>query len=188
MPSVLPFAVRCLPGCLRLMTTWFRSASEYVTQFIQLRPATHISVVILALNSEAGRRHSCSAGLSRAICPTADRQTLPDLSTWCPTTNLSPDAAALKEGARLYGLRHWVEQGYRQIALPARSLLETRGPMPLHRTYNHAGPCSDKACACPRDNGFRVLRHMKPSCNNIGRHWRRRWHTPLRTKRKTKLR
>jgi hypothetical protein len=39
---------------------------------------------------------------------------LPDLSTWYLTTNLSPDVASLEEVARLYGLPHWVEQGYKQ--------------------------------------------------------------------------
>jgi SRSO17 transposase len=51
----------------------------------------------------------------RAICATTDRRTLPDLSTWYLTTNLSPDVASLEEVVRLYGLRHWVEQGYKQM-------------------------------------------------------------------------
>lgn len=51
----------------------------------------------------------------RAICATTDRQTLPELSTWYLTTSLSQEEASLEEMVRLYGLRHWVEQGYKQM-------------------------------------------------------------------------
>jgi len=51
----------------------------------------------------------------RAICATTDRRTLPGLSTWYLTTNLPVDAAPLPEIVRLYGLRHWIEQGYKQM-------------------------------------------------------------------------
>jgi hypothetical protein len=51
----------------------------------------------------------------RAICATTDRRTLPVLSTWYLTTNLPVEAASLAEVVRLYGLRHWVEQGYKQM-------------------------------------------------------------------------
>ncbi|MBK4739156.1 transposase [Noviherbaspirillum sp. DKR-6] len=51
----------------------------------------------------------------RAICATTDRQTLPELSTWYLTTNLPQEKASLEEVVRLYGLRHWVEQGYKQM-------------------------------------------------------------------------
>lgn len=51
----------------------------------------------------------------RAVCATTDRRTLPGLSTWYLTTNLPVDAAPLPEIVRLYGLRHWVEQGYKQM-------------------------------------------------------------------------
>jgi hypothetical protein len=36
------------------------------------------------------------------------------LSTWYLTTNLSVEQASLEEVVRLYGLRNWVEQGYKQ--------------------------------------------------------------------------
>ncbi len=60
------------------------------------------------------------------VVATADPETLPDLSTWYLTTNLarpgSPQAeesefapADLAEIVRLYGLRNWVEQGYKQV-------------------------------------------------------------------------
>src|SRR5712692_2872681 len=62
----------------------------------------------------------------RAIVATTDPESLPDLSTWYLVTNLpaptegpgtdSPfPAASLEEVIRLYGLRMWVEQSYKQV-------------------------------------------------------------------------
>jgi SRSO17 transposase len=51
----------------------------------------------------------------RAICATTDRRALPDLATWYLTTNLALEVASLAEVVRLYGLRHWVEQSYKQM-------------------------------------------------------------------------
>ena len=62
----------------------------------------------------------------RAVVATTDPQTLPDLTTWYLITNLpaaSPvpgrapllPPASLEEIIRLYGLRQWVEQSYKQI-------------------------------------------------------------------------
>lgn len=62
----------------------------------------------------------------RISVATTDPATLPDLTTWYLSTNLPhPDApstidallppADLAEVVRLYGLRNWVEQGYRQV-------------------------------------------------------------------------
>jgi hypothetical protein len=62
----------------------------------------------------------------RVIVATTDPSTLPDLSTWYLSTNLPhPDAPGARDGlippadlaevVRLYGLRNWVEQGYRQV-------------------------------------------------------------------------
>ncbi len=62
----------------------------------------------------------------RAVVATTDPQTLPDLTTWYLVTNLpAPTAcpvtpppfapANLEEIIRLYGLRMWVEQGYKQV-------------------------------------------------------------------------
>jgi hypothetical protein len=48
----------------------------------------------------------------RAICATTDRRALPELSTWYLTTNLP---APLAEIVRIYGLRNWIEQGYKQM-------------------------------------------------------------------------
>jgi len=67
----------------------------------------------------AGRRR-------RLVVATADPGTLPDKATWYLVTNLarpggpredgSPwPAASLEEIARIYGLRHWVEQSYKQV-------------------------------------------------------------------------
>ena len=49
---------------------------------------------------------------ARAVCATTDRRELPALSTWYLTTNLP---APLGEIVRLYGLRNWIEQGYKQL-------------------------------------------------------------------------
>jgi hypothetical protein len=60
------------------------------------------------------------------VVATTDPATLPAISTWYLTTNLprpashraadSPHAPAdLAEIVRLYGLRDWVEQGYKQV-------------------------------------------------------------------------
>jgi hypothetical protein len=54
-------------------------------------------------------------GIVAVICATTDRRTLPGLSTWYLTTNLPLEAAPLAEVVRLYGLRHWIEQGYKQM-------------------------------------------------------------------------
>src|SRR5215216_6209404 len=62
----------------------------------------------------------------RVVAATTDPATLPELSTWYLATNLprpgSPHAAAapfapadLAEVVGLYGLRNWVEQGYKQV-------------------------------------------------------------------------
>ena len=62
----------------------------------------------------------------RLVVATTDPATLPAISTWYLTTNLprpashraadSPHAPAdLAETVRLYGLRNWVEQGYKQV-------------------------------------------------------------------------
>jgi len=65
-------------------------------------------------------------GTTRLVVATADPGTLPDKATWYLATNLprpgspreadSPHAAAdLAEIVRIYGIRHWTEQGYKQV-------------------------------------------------------------------------
>ena len=59
----------------------------------------------------------------RAVVATTDPESLPDLTTWYLVTNLpaSPGTdspfpvASLEEVIRLYGLRMWVEQSYKQV-------------------------------------------------------------------------
>ena len=62
----------------------------------------------------------------RVVVATTDPATLPPLTTWYLATNLprpgAPHAdeapfapADLAEVVRLYGLRNWVEQGYKQV-------------------------------------------------------------------------
>ena len=65
-------------------------------------------------------------GARRLVVATADPATLPDKATWYLVTNLprpggpreadSPHPAAdLAEIVRLYGIRHWIEQSYKQV-------------------------------------------------------------------------
>ena len=65
-------------------------------------------------------------GARRLVVATADPGTLPDKATWYLATNLprpggprekdSPHPAAdLAEIVRIYGIRHWIEQGYKQV-------------------------------------------------------------------------
>jgi hypothetical protein len=57
----------------------------------------------------------CPGKPVRAACATTDRRTLPELSTWYLSTNLPVGQAPLAEVVRLYGLRNWIEQGYKQM-------------------------------------------------------------------------
>ena len=66
-----------------------------------------------ALEVEAGP-YGPARGL-RAVVATTDPATLPDHTTWYLATNLPPDEADLAEIVRLYGLRMWVEQGYKHM-------------------------------------------------------------------------
>jgi hypothetical protein len=65
-------------------------------------------------------------GTTRLVAATADPGTLPDKATWYLATNLprpggpheatSPHpAAGLAEIVRIYGIRHWIEQSYKQV-------------------------------------------------------------------------
>jgi len=65
-------------------------------------------------------------GARRLVAVTADPGTLPGQATWYLVTNLPRPggpreagsvhpAASLAEVTRIYGLRHWVEQGYKQV-------------------------------------------------------------------------
>jgi hypothetical protein len=65
-------------------------------------------------------------GFTRLVAVTADPGTLPDKATWYLATNLprpggpreadSPHPPAdLAEVTRIYGIRHWIEQSYKQV-------------------------------------------------------------------------
>jgi SRSO17 transposase len=65
-------------------------------------------------------------GFTRLVVATADPGTLPDKATWYLATNLPRPggpreagsvhpAASLAEVVRIYGIRHWIEQGYKQV-------------------------------------------------------------------------
>ncbi len=79
-----------------------------------------------ALEVEAGPYGKGRA--KRALVVTPDPETLPDLATWYLTTNLPAPSdrserendgdlapASVSEVVRLYGLRMWVEQSYKQV-------------------------------------------------------------------------
>jgi hypothetical protein len=79
-----------------------------------------------ALEVEAGPYGTERA--QRALVVTADPEGLPDLATWYLTTNLPAPGdrperetgsglapASVREVVRLYGLRMWVEQSYKQV-------------------------------------------------------------------------
>ena len=65
-------------------------------------------------------------GARRLVVATADPGTLPDKTTWYLVTNLprpggpreadsDHPAASLAEIVRIYGIRHWIEQSYKQV-------------------------------------------------------------------------
>ena len=51
----------------------------------------------------------------RAISATSDRATRAEISAWYLTTNLYTQQAPLAHVVRLYGLRKWIEQDYKQM-------------------------------------------------------------------------
>ena len=51
----------------------------------------------------------------RAVVASTDPALLPEASTWFLVTNLALQDADLSEVVRLYGLRTWVEQSYKQV-------------------------------------------------------------------------
>ena len=51
----------------------------------------------------------------RLVIATPDPATLPEAATWYLETTLPVEGADLAEIVRLYGLRHWVEQAYKQV-------------------------------------------------------------------------
>lgn len=53
--------------------------------------------------------------LRRLVIATSDPATLPEAATWSLETTLPVERADLAEIVRLYGLRHWVEQAYKQV-------------------------------------------------------------------------
>ncbi len=55
-------------------------------------------------------------GNVRLVVATTDPATLPAQATWYLATDLRPEPAAdLHEVVRIYGIRHWIEQSYKQI-------------------------------------------------------------------------
>ncbi len=82
---------------------------------------------------------------------TTEPAKLPDLATWYPTTNLPApdperetegyhlDPASLAEVVRLYGLRMWVEQSYKQVKhVLGWSDYQVRGGLAIRRHWQLA--------------------------------------------------
>src|SRR2546421_2108029 len=76
----------------------------------------------------------------RAVIATTDPVTLPDISTWYLVTNLPAPkslaaeqsklvAASIEEVIRLYGLRMWIEQSYKQRSEEHTSELQSRSDL-----------------------------------------------------------
>src|SRR5215210_1866622 len=83
----------------------------------------------------------------RALVVTPDPETLPDLATWYLTTNLPAPGtgreiesdlapASVAEVVRLYGLRMWVEQSYKQVKHALGwSQYQVRGDLAIRRHW-----------------------------------------------------
>ena len=87
----------------------------------------------------------------RSVVATTDPKELPDKATWYLTTNLphpdseraadgsEPGAADLAEVMRLYGLRMWVEQSYKQVKhVLGWSDYQVRGDLAIRRHWQLA--------------------------------------------------
>ncbi len=95
----------------------------------------------------------------RALVVTTDPAKLPDLATWYLTTNLpAPDSereneeafapASVAEVVRLYGLRMWVEQSYKQVkhALLGWSAYQVRSNHDAIRRHWQLACCAFSFC------------------------------------------
>ncbi len=94
-----------------------------------------------------GRRHHPPGGSH------PDPGTLPDKATWYLATNLprpggpreaaSPHpAAGLAEMVRIYGIRHWNEQGYKQVKDELGWATSRSAPIPAIRRHQALVNCA----------------------------------------------
>jgi hypothetical protein len=132
-------------------------------------------------------------GARRLVAATADPATLPAKATWYLVTNLprpggpreagSPHPAApLAEIARIYGIRHWIEQSYKQVKdelgwadFQVRSDIAIRRHQVLVNcafsfcwdTWRTAQPPPGPAPASPQERG---RRHQAPAAPGTPAH------------------
>src|SRR2546423_436111 len=103
-------------GVVTVTTVWADERLYYPVDALPYTPARHFA---------AGGGGDPAGGSRRGV-PPADPGTLPDKATGFLATNLprpggpreagSPHpAASLAEITRIYGIRHWTEQGYKQV-------------------------------------------------------------------------
>jgi SRSO17 transposase len=72
----------------------------------------------------------------RLVIATPDPATLPETATWYLATTLAVDEADLAEVVRLYGLRQWVEQAYKQVKTSLGwSQYQVRGDRAMRRHW-----------------------------------------------------
>lgn len=128
----------------------------------------------------------------RAVVATTDPQTLPDLTTWYLVTNLpAPTAysashppfapANLEEVIRLYGLRMWVEQSYKQVKHALGwSQYQVRSDQAIRRHwqlvccafsfcwYHSSHPCSSMRAEEPKLSEPEALPHTDVPAQSVG--------------------
>ena len=103
----------------------------------------------------------------RLVIATPDPATLPEAATWYLATTLPLAAADLAEIVRLYGLRNWVEQQYKQIKHSLGwSQYQVRSDRAMRRHWALV-QCAFAFCwwaetACP-DAGARRPRRREPT-------------------------
>jgi SRSO17 transposase len=95
----------------------FREAAQNVPksawQAVQRRFRDGQCRSLVGRRTGLGRLWSRQAG-ARRLCHDRPEQAT-EISTWYLTTNLAREQAPLSEIVRLYGLRNWVEQSYKQM-------------------------------------------------------------------------
>jgi hypothetical protein len=122
-------------------------------------------------------------GVRRLVVATADPGTLPGKATWYLVTNLprpggpevadSPHPPAdLAEIVRIYGIRHWIEQSYKQVKdRPAAALARTNpASTSVSNAASSSGPVTARASRRSRTTArlTRILLRLHRSGKAIG--------------------
>jgi SRSO17 transposase len=110
----------------------------------------------------------------RMVIATTDPITLPELTTWYLLTNLpapeqarkrSLPAASLTEVVRLYGLRVWVEQSYKQVKQSLGwAQYQVRSDLAIRRHWQLVC-CAFSFCwwACAQEDGWELDQASQPA-------------------------